>query len=376
MSRSSSEVEEFWKTVAFFGSRTEERLSRWWPLFFVVPCILLALLSLAENEWKLDRLPLRFLQTAFEDPLIMSLIITLLLGSLAFSFWRETMIATFARSVATGLLGSDEDSIKAFVQISQGFRRRMSSAWRYVPGVVMIAVAIGPNVKYMGLMFQGEYTFVRLYFALTSITVIMFAYIVGVTFWCLINSAIWLSSFSGDSVLQIREGHHDGCSGLQEIGNCCLQSTIPLIFGVLLCAMWSNGEYFSFLSNVLSKRYLDILIPTAFVLMIVFFASACAMVFLPVRGLHNRMEKYMEERQANYSVALHSLLEEVTTALATNNKDRIKVAADKQKLVQQLDPVLLKLSTWPFDAAGLVKYGVTPALSILGTAFKYVLGKL
>ena len=33
-------------------------------------------------------------------------------------------------------------------------------------------------------------------------------------------------------------------------------------------------------------------------------------------------------------------------------------------LVQTLDPVKLKLATWPFNSASLLKYGVTPLASL------------
>jgi hypothetical protein len=67
---------------------------------------------------------------------------------------------------------------------------------------------------------------------------------------------------------------------------------------------------------------------------------------------------------------------DIRKALSAGDEDRVKVLSDRLKLVQVLDPVVLKLNTWPFDKNSLLKYGVTPLASLAGSFGKEALKAL
>jgi hypothetical protein len=110
--------------------------------------------------------------------------------------------------------------------------------------------------------------------------------------------------------------------------------------------------------------------------MTILFATACALVFLPVRGLHLRLEAYKTAREGEFTKSLETELSNIRDALRVGDENQVKVVADRLKLVQALDPTVLKLTTWPFDKTSLVKYGITPLFSLgasLGKeAFKFL----
>jgi hypothetical protein len=82
-------------------------------------------------------------------------------------------------------------------------------------------------------------------------------------------------------LLRIQPGHSDGCCGLEETGTCCLQSAIPLLVGMVLCLIWSNSHHLPVFKDY-GEGWLSIIVPLSYALMAVFFAMACALVFLPV----------------------------------------------------------------------------------------------
>jgi hypothetical protein len=46
---------------------------------------------------------------------------------------------------------------------------------------------------------------------------------------------------------------------------------------------------------------------------------------------------------------------------------KTKYLSERLKLVQSFDPAILRLSTWPFDRSALVKFGITPILTLLAS---------
>jgi hypothetical protein len=76
------------------------------------------------------------------------------------------------------------------------------------------------------------------------------------------------------------------------------------------------------------------------------------------------MEAYKSRQDSEFSTALQVELARIRTAIAGSDESLVKAESDRLKLVQALDPVTLKLSTWPFDRASLIKYGVTPLVSL------------
>jgi hypothetical protein len=370
MNRTAYDVSLFWSEVHFFGSAWEDSVSRRWYVLFIAPLTLLSLLSIAIGLKAGIPFSATYLLVAFKDPFLSSFTLALFAASIAFELWRKAMRKVFGESVQTGLIRNDTTDIEAFLGQSSAFAKRMRNPLRHTVSFFLICLAIAPNQSYMMLTFSHDDFSTRIYFGIVSVMIIVFAYVVGAGAWCLICSAIWLGRFSGTGLLQIQPGHSDGCCGLQGLGNCALQAAVPLVVGIVLCGVWVNGLKITRFQNYLKPSYADVVIPLSYVIMLVLFAVACALVFLPLRGLHSRMKDFQSERQREYTVALNSLLEKTRAVLAKDDAIELRQTADRLKLVQQLDPVALKISTWPFDAQSLLKYGLTPVVSIAGSLVK------
>jgi hypothetical protein len=187
----------------------------------------------------------------------------------------------------------------------------------------------------------------------TNVTVILIqiliAYAGAVIGWNLITNAIWISKFSKSSCLQLQPGHSDNSCGLANVGLCCLQSALPLAIGMLLCLLWANGHRLAWFEGHINPGFLDFLKNYVYSLLIALFGLACAQVFLPVI-------------RSQYEISLHTL--------PTSDEQKIKYLSDRLKVIQFLDPVALRLGTWPFDRAALVSYGISPVLTLVAALLK------
>jgi hypothetical protein len=127
---------------------------------------------------------------------------------------------------------------------------------------------------------------------------VAFSYAVGAVAWSLVSAARWIAALSRDQSLRIQPGHSDGCCGLRAIGNCCLQSAVPLLIGMVLCLIWSNSPHLRFFTQHYGAYVPAGVVPFSYSMIVILFVLACALVFLPVRGLHERLEALQESKGA------------------------------------------------------------------------------
>jgi hypothetical protein len=365
MASTNADLKAFWSSPFFFGSRLEESIAKWWYgilllnglLFIVWAHFLLRNIDFGDNEiWIIS---------VIHDPYVASLCVTLILSTIAFKSWQQQFRNTFQNAVDLGIVGSGEDQISEFLFASHDLKRRTHSPLRFLFSVTAMCVTLIANRDVIAYTLAPLYGPVRYFFLTAVLSMLFYSYAVGAVAWCLTSTSLWIAAIS-TRILRIQPGHSDGCCGLEEVGNCCLQSALPLLIGMLLCLVWANSRRIVGFKTF-SEGWLSIIIPVAYVLMILFLALACALVFLPVRGLHRRLESYKTDRERDYTSALEKELSKIQEALAKNDEALAKNSTDRIKLIQTLDPTALKLSTWPFDKASLVKYGVTPLVSLLGT---------
>ena len=188
-----------------------------------------------------------------------------------------------------------------------------------------------------------------------------YSYAVGAVIWCLITAARWINSVSASGMLRIQPGHSDNCCGFEGVGNCCLQSAISVLIGMALCLSGSNSEHVIFFRTYWNEAFIKFIVPFSYVIMVGLFVVACALVFLSsFRRLHLQLKSYKTQRELAFTRSLEHELSNIEESLLDGNNDQLKAECDRIKLVQVLDPAVLKLATWPFDRASLVKYGVTP----------------
>src|SRR5208282_1592182 len=84
---------------------------------------------------------------------------------------------------------------------------------------------------------------------MANVFILLGAYAVGAGAWSLLSAARWIAMLSHDDMLSIQPGHSDGCCGLKGIGDCCLQSAVPLLIGMVLCLAWINGPHLRFFQS-------------------------------------------------------------------------------------------------------------------------------
>jgi hypothetical protein len=132
---------------------------------------------------------------------------------------------------------------------------------------------------------------------------------------------------------------------------------------MVLCLIWSNSRHLRIFKGY-DPTWLDLVVPFAYGAMLCLFAMASALVFLPVIGLHRRMRDFKRLREGEFTDALERQLLEMRSVTLSTDGDEIKRSADRLKLVQALDPEVLKLSEWPFDRASIIKYAIAPVGSL------------
>jgi hypothetical protein len=357
----------FWCGVPFFGSRLEESVSRFWYATLVVPCALL----IGWGFWvdQPGEHSLSSVTTILRNPYVASLLGSLFLSAIAFNIWRSTVRQTFATAFETGIVSKEPDAVRAFLSSSSEFEQQIRSRRRFLPIVATILttsiVTAPPILDIPELVKSGDWPTVVLNL-LMCLFLVTFSYGVGAVAWCFITTARWIAALSRSKVLRIQPGHSDGCCGLAGVGNCCLQSALPLIIGMVLCLLWSNSAHVpSFRDYLNNMKFLSFVIFFSDALLLIIFGLACSLVFLPVQGLHARLKAYKQEREREFTGALELELVSIGDALAARDDDRVKIVSDRLRLIQVLDPTKLKLASWPFNSASLIKYGVTPLASLV-----------
>jgi hypothetical protein len=359
------DLKRFWQEVPFFGSRVEEFLSRYWYFLLLVPCGALIVWGFWLDKTYSTPHSFASITTMLRNPYVGSLYVALFLSAIAFSVWRSTIRNTFSTAFDSGIVSSTAEGIRDFRPASIRFSQLMCSPRRFLPiaatvlpTMVLAALPLLSAIKENGSpldLFLDIVMFISLG---------VFSYAVGAVAWCFISAAVWIASLSRDKILQIQPGHSDSCCGLERVGNCCLQSALPLVIGMLLCLLWSNSDHAPGFRHYQNEGWVSFIIPVSEGLLIVIFGLACALVFLPVRGLHAQLTAYKQRREREFTGALETELSRVDECLAAEDQTRVENLSDRIKLVQMLDPVKLKLATWPFNSASLLKYGVTPLASL------------
>jgi hypothetical protein len=347
----------FWQKVPFFGSRIEEYLSRYWYPIFLVPVASLIAWGFWFDTVRMAPHSLQSVTIILRDPYVITLFPALFLSAIAFTVWRSTIRQTFSTAIDCGIVSNSPGGVQDFLSASSRFSQLVRSPFRFIPITATIIATLIPTAGVSGVGFPS-----LLLNTLMLISLVAFSYAVGAVTWCFISTARWIASLSREGILRIQPGHPDRCCGLKTVGSCCLQSAVPLVIGMVLCLIWGNSRHLPGFSQF--EGWSRTIIPFCGILLIVLFGLACALVFLPVQGLHTRLKTYKQARESEFTRALEAELGNLRDALATEDHIRVKAESDRLRLVQALDPAKLRLATWPFDAASLVKYGVTPLASL------------
>jgi len=362
-------VSLFWQTVPFFGSRLEDLLQRYWYVAIALSCG-----SLVWYGWltrsSSPEVP-SSITSILKNPFMASFYIALILSMIAYKFWQLRVRKTFSQAIDNGIVDSLPAIVHEFHAASKRFQCQLKSRYRFLPVVVMMLATImffAPKMTGTpDSILQGEPADIVFVISF-GFSLLLFSYAIGAVAWTLMAAATWISSISRAELLQIQAGHSDNCCGLEEIGTCCLQSAVPLLVGMVLCLVWSYGLHLPFFRAYPGLCH-DIA-PFSSGLMATLFILACVLVFLPVRGLHMRLEMYRRTQERHFTEALARELTNIRNLLPTDNSDHIKTETDRLKLVTALDPEVLKLRTWPFDTASLIKFGVTPIITLAASLGK------
>lgn len=362
------DIREFWTAVRFFGSPLEERMAKYWYCLFFPPTTVLIFWGMWFDRFNEAPQSLNVFSIA-RDPYIETLGASLFLSGLAFKLWEAKVRNTFSTGTDSGIIANDQNSVEAFLEKSRDFKAATGSKFRFLPIAIMVIFAVVANkiqLVFALEAFHNNQKWLALFRVLMVFSFGIFGYAIGAVVWCQVAIARWIASLSTEKILRIQPGHSDECCGLQEVGTCCLQSAVPLLLGMALCLIWSNANHWAFFTQIYDPQSVFLLQMrmASNIVIIVFFLLACALVFLPVRDLHRRLEKYKKTQEFRFTKAIEEELLLMGEALASGDSIVIKTALDRMNLVKSSDATSLKLATWPFDRSSLVKYGVTPVLSL------------
>ena len=79
---------------------------------------------------------------------------------------------------------------------------------------------------------------------------------------------------------------------------------------------------------------------------------------------------------ATPNVRLNRELLLIENALSVTDRRRTRLAVERLQLVKALDPIVLKLSEWPFDQSALSKYGLAPGISLAASFGKELVKRI
>ena len=365
---SSESLKQQWANLKFFPTRLERALARLGPitvLFIFSPLVVVPLLKSGGLHEHLAETV-----SIFQDGFVSTLFGACVIGSVALAYWQNSMRSTFGAAADAGFVRDDDECLNAYSELSEELPRLMGCYWRYVLGLALLLVAgfatQAPLRQTVDLI-RSKQQDTPAFSADISVESILFilCYFGGIVLWSLFASAIWVSRLSKSSCLQLQPGHSDNCCGLGAVGLSLLHSIIPLLVGMVLLALWAFGANFHWFLNAVNPEFLPFVQKFIFGLLLFLLALAIAQVFLPVNTLHRKLQEVKRDQDREYSNLMRGQLDQTRRALPDGEDARIELLAERLKLVQSFDPVALKLSTWPFDRAVLVTYGITPVLTLL-----------
>jgi hypothetical protein len=357
------ELRDFWSNIRFFGSDIEEWLLRnWYPIVAFYLFAFLTMAFLLDRYHPLSQDSQKFL-VIIKNPFFLTLNVSIFLcGYIYKQLWQRTFRMTFETALESGIILNNRVSVEKFYKLSEEFSIGMRSPWRFVTSVPMAIAAGLINIATVKDVVRHFKEWPTLGISVSAVLVfwILFAYVSGAVTWSILNAARWMAKISKDHALQIQDGHSDRCCGLQAIGLCCLQSALPLLVIMVLCPVWDIRE------PVPIYRLFDVTMarPLSYATMCLLFLLACALVFFPVMGLHKRLTKHKKMREKQFREEYEKELTIIRKTLDARNDREVRLASDRLRLVHAIDPIELKLSTWPFNTKSLVKYGLAPILAV------------
>ena len=356
-------ISGIWRTMPFYGTPAERRFVDSWPWYLTGLCVLLIM-------------DMRYFDTRYwvADPYLITLVPGIAICAVSYEYWRKNFVSTFESAVCSGLVVSSPRELAKFEQVSGELARRLKSPLRFVPiaccFVAAFSMRLVPELLNSRAVASWPLEFiVQLLYA-------SFAYALGSGTWVLFSATRWLGRISGEELLRIQPGHCDNCCGLRDLGACCLRGAGPLIGGMLVCLVWAYMDHIPILRDYRGPSPHG-MVQYSWVMIIAMVVLFVFMVFHPLADLHRRLDLYSRERQFDYSATLSSELDNIRSALASRSPDEVKLVADRLRLVSQLDPAVLKLSSWPIDRKALAQSSLVPLGSLMGAiakAFHVTLG--
>ena len=331
-------IRGFWLEVPFFGTRVEQFVAERWYVILLLPFLYWVALGVWTGRQSLFLNATSFLRS----PYILSLGAALYLAAAAFSFWQSTVRKTFSTVVESGIISDSPESIKALIAASSRFEAMMRSRFRFIPIAAVFLSTLIVNGRFGGLdQTQPAKAFGAF---MANVFILLGAYAVGAGAWSLLSAARWIAMLSHDDMLSIQPGHSDGCCGLKGIGDCCLQSAVPLLIGMVLCLAWINGPHLRFFQSSKEFGQWDVIVFFSYAMMATLFVLACTLVFLPVRGLHDRLVAYKRTRDLEFTKALSTETARIRETLTSADDNGVVRISGRLKIIHALDPENLRLA--------------------------------
>jgi hypothetical protein len=345
------DCQKTWDSMRLAPTKWEGQALRYWPITMILVFS-----------------PLFIVPSSFTNSVILSLAIASTLAGGFLALWAHTFRNTFGSAVVSGLV--TEESFPEYKRLSLKVEPLLASRWRYVFFLVLIALVLTANrssIHSIGSM--------RAFFGAFPVLLAQFfvVFLGSGLCWVVSASAYWIYQVSVSDCLSLQPGHSDNCLGLANVGLCMLQAAAPLLTGTVCLALWVWGGHVAWFARHASRGALAFFRLDAAGIMLLIFSLAIVVVFLPVMGLHNRMALYKRTQDRRYCDLVKDQSALTTRALAGTFGITMQDCADRLELVQSMDPAVLRLSTWPFDRAALISYGITPLITVIASILKVIL---
>jgi len=374
-------IRSFWLSEPFHSKPVENFLFSRWYVSLTVP---LAIPVLFDYIFLPRDYPHRLV---YALGILQNAYVFTLLGAAFFAcicsvMWEGTIRSTFSSALEDGLIADTNGDTGTFFNLSREFVKLMRSRWRFAAASLAVVLAMLPNLVGLASDLQqiSQLDSSDLHQALPFyvvdaamfLIILFFAYLGGLLLWSLIVGALWIAMVSSSDALKLQPGHPDNCLGMAGIGTCCLQNAMPLLIGMVLCLLWSQGNKITWFASHSNANYTTRLQPYCYLFVVIQFIIACFLVYRPVWTLHRKMTSFKKARSAEYCAMVFIQEQASRPALEGNDPTLLKSETDRLKLVQSFDPVSLRLSEWPFDQRSLLTYGITPVISLVTTVSKVI----